>query len=102
MEILRVLHLRIFHVDVPVSAIRELGVGRRMALATRRERRAWSWPRGFRRLLGRAHDGRRDGAGGRAGAWAPPPPASPPARRRAPARPAPAARACPHRAPDRP
>ena len=45
LEVLRVHRFRVLHVDVRVSDLRQLGVGRRLAVATRFELRPWSRPR---------------------------------------------------------
>src|SRR5271166_5151326 len=64
MEVLRVLHLRILHVDVPLPPVWQLGMGWRVAFATRPE--FWLGPRdgGFRGFFRRAYDRRDNGAGG--------------------------------------
>ena len=59
------LHLRPLHVDVPVSALRELGLGRRLAFATRSQPRAGTRACRFRRIIGGAHDRRHNRTGRR-------------------------------------
>ena len=44
LEVLRLRDLRPFHVDVPLSSLWQLGLGWRMALATRRQSRPGTWP----------------------------------------------------------
>ena len=65
LEVQSVLHLRTVHVDVPVSVVRQLGVGRRMALAARRQPGPRPRPSRFRGIVGGAHDGRNNRAGRR-------------------------------------
>ena len=62
LEVVVVPRLRVLHVDVRLPALRQLGVGRRLARRPRRELRPRPRPRGLRRLLGRAHGRRRRGA----------------------------------------
>ena len=57
--------LRAVHVDVPVSALRQLGLGRRLAVGAGAEGAPRAWSRRLRRLVGGAHD-RRDRRGWRA------------------------------------
>lgn len=54
--------LRAVHVHVPLPALRELGLGRRMARDAGGERRARTRPRGLRRIHGGPHDGWGDRA----------------------------------------
>ncbi len=60
LEVLRLHDLRLLHRLGHVSGLRQLGLGRRLALPTGRQLRPGPRPRGLRRLLGRAHAGRRD------------------------------------------
>ena len=65
LEVLRVHRVRLLHVDVRLSDLRQLGLGRRLAVAARHELRPRSRPRRLRRLVGRPHGRRRRGAGRR-------------------------------------
>jgi hypothetical protein len=58
-EVLRVLSLWVFHRQCHVPVLRQLGLGRRLAGATRSQFRSGSRTRGFRGLIGGAHAGRR-------------------------------------------
>ena len=60
LEILRVHDLRLLHRHHHVSAVRQLGLGWRLARAARLKFRPRPRPRGLRRLVGRAHARRRD------------------------------------------
>ena len=51
--------LRLLHCAVHLPALRQLGLGRRLAVAARQELRPGPRPRRLRRLLGRPHDRRR-------------------------------------------
>ena len=53
--------LRLLHVDGRLPALRQLGLGRRLARRARRELRPRPRPRRLRRLLGRPHGRRRRG-----------------------------------------
>ena len=57
--VLGVRRLRLLHVGGPLPALRQLGVGGRVALVARAELRPGARARRLRRFVGGAHDGRR-------------------------------------------
>ena len=61
LEVRVVSRLRLLHVDAALSALRQLGLGRRVSRLPRRESRPRTRRGRFCRLFGRAHDRRRDG-----------------------------------------
>src|SRR5262249_8981622 len=64
LEVLVFRNLRLLHVDVHLSVVRQLGMGRRLSIATRGEFWSRPWARGLRGIICGAYDG-RDGRTGR-------------------------------------